>query len=326
MKRVLVIGGAGYVGSQLVPRLLKSNYKVTVLDTFWYGEKHFDKAENLKLVKADMRDQEAIRKTIKNHDALIHLACISNDPSFDLNPELGKSVNLDSFLPIVDAAKESDIEHFIYASSSSVYGIKEEERVTEKLELQPLTDYSKYKAECEKILLNEISDEFVTTIIRPATVCGLSTRQRFDLVVNILTANAIEKNVIKVFGGAQFRPNLHIEDMVDAYLSILSADQKTVHREIYNVGGKNLTVKEIAEAVQRVVNPEIPIEYLETNDMRSYRVDSAKIFQQIGFNPKRTIDEAIFDIKNAFANNLFKNVLEDPKYINILRMKELQLG
>lgn len=326
MQSVLVIGGGGYVGSQLVPKLLSAGYEVSVFDTFWYGRDHFATHPHLDLIQADMRDTNSVAEAMKNKDVVIHLACISNDPSFDLNPMLGKSVNLDSFLPIVNRAKQSSIHHFIYASSSSVYGIKDDERVTESLSLEPLTDYSRFKAACEDILLNEVSSEFTTTIIRPATICGVSTRQRFDLVVNILAANAIEKRVIKVFGGAQFRPNLHIEDMADAYLAVLQSDKSFIDKEIFNVGGKNLTVSEIAESVQRVIDSSIPIEFQETQDMRSYRVDSTKIFKTIGFEPKRGIDDAIADIKKAFANKTFSNVLNNSKYINILRMKELNLG
>lgn len=326
MQSVLVIGGGGYVGSQLVPKLLSAGYKVLVFDTFWYGKSHFSAHPHLDLIQADMRDTNAVADAMKNQDVVIHLACISNDPSFDLNPMLGKSVNLDSFLPIVKIAKISSIHHFIYASSSSVYGIKDDERVTENLSLEPLTDYSRFKVACEDMLLNEVSDEFTTTIIRPATICGVSTRQRFDLVVNILAANAIENRIIKVFGGTQFRPNLHIEDMADAYLAILQSDKSVINKEIFNVGGKNLTVSEIAESVQRVIDSNIPIEFQETQDMRSYRVDSTKIFKTIGFTPKRGIDDAIADIKEAYVNKAFFNVLKNPNYINILRMKELNLG
>lgn len=326
MRNVLVIGGGGYVGSQLVPRLVSEGYFVTVLDTFWYGKRHLSNSTSIKLIEADMRNVESVQSVVKGQDALIHLACISNDPSFDLDPELGKSINLDSFLPIVTAANNSEIQRFIYASSSSVYGIKEEERVTENLALEPLTDYSRFKMMCEEILLNNSRNDMVSTVVRPATVCGLSARQRFDLVVNILTANAIEKGKIKVFGGNQFRPNLHIEDMVDSYIRLLKADKKAIDSEIFNVGGKNLTVKDIAEAIQTVINPSIPIEYQETNDLRSYRVDSSKIMNSIGFSPTRTINHAVEDLKLAFDNKIFKDALGNPMYTNILRMKELQLG
>ena len=328
MKKTLVIGGAGYVGSQLVPALLALGRQVTVLDTFWYGRKHLQAIgnPNLKLIEADMRDIYHVKKEIADATEVIHLACISNDPSFDLNPELGRSINLDSFRPIVKAIKESMVERFIYASSSSVYGIREEENVTEELKLAPLTDYSKFKAECEDIMMNEFSGDQVITILRPATVCGYSTRQRFDLVVNILTAHAIVNKKIKVFGGSQFRPNLHIRDMVDSYISVLTADSKYINREIFNIGSKNLTVKEIAQAVSKEIDETIPIEYLETNDLRSYRVDSSKILKHIGFQPQRTVNDAIAELKEHFAEFESSNPLIDPRYININRMKQLKLG
>jgi nucleoside-diphosphate-sugar epimerase len=328
MKKTLVIGGAGYVGSQLVPALLASGRQVSVLDTFWYGHKHLESIgnPNLKLIEADMRDVYQVKKAIAEMTEVIHLACISNDPSFDLNPELGRSINLDSFRPIVQAIKGSGVQRFIYASSSSVYGIREEENVTEDLALAPLTDYSRFKAECEDIMMNEFSDNQVVTIVRPATVCGYSSRQRFDLVVNILTAHAIINKEIKVFGGSQFRPNLHIRDMVDSYIALLNAESKSIHREIFNIGSRNLTVKEIAQAVQKEVGEDIPIEFLDTNDLRSYRVDSSKILQHIGFQPTLTINDAIAELKDHFPAFNSSNPLTDPRYINIIRMKQLKLG
>jgi nucleoside-diphosphate-sugar epimerase len=328
METTLVIGGAGYVGSQLVPALLSTGRRVKVFDTFWYGINHLKSIENsnLELIQGDMRDISKVREALVGVSEVIHLACISNDPSFDLNPELGKSINLDSFHPIVKAIKSSSIKRFIYASSSSVYGIRDEDRITEDLKLSPLTVYSKFKAMCEDILLNESLDDTIITIVRPATVCGFSARQRFDLVVNILTANALVHKQIKVFGGNQYRPNLHISDMVKSYLALLEAPSSAIHREIFNIGSKNLTVREIAESVRKGVDEEIPIQYLETNDLRSYRVDSSKIANRIGFVPQYTVDDAIADLKNNFGAFNSTDLLADPRYINILRMKELELG
>jgi nucleoside-diphosphate-sugar epimerase len=273
-----------------------------------------------------MRDIGKVSDALKGQDELIHLACISNDPSFDLDPALGRSINLDSFLPIINSAKESSIRKFIYASSSSVYGVKDEDYVTEDLYLEPLTDYSKFKAECEKILLNEVDSEFTSVIARPATVCGLGSRQRFDLVVNILTAHAVVNREIRVFGGGQYRPNLHIEDMVDAYLALLDAPDGDIHREIFNIGGKNLTLDEIAQAVQQVIGGDIPIHHFETNDLRSYRIDSSKIQKRINFVPKRTVYDAVSDLKKSFESGEFKDPLTNSEYTNILKMKELNLG
>ena len=277
MKKIFIIGGGGYVGSALVPRMLDVGYQVTVYDLFIYGEEVLKKHENLKIIKGDIRDIDLLKKSLKGLDSVIHLACISNDPSFELDPELGKSINLDCFRPLVETAKDLKIKRFIYASSSSVYGIKEEKNVIETLPLEPLTDYSKFKVECEKILSEYTSDEFETVIIRPATVCGYAIRQRLDVVVNILTNLAFHKRKIKVFGGEQLRPNIHIQDMVNIYMEVLKADKKLVNGEIFNAGYDNFKVNEIALAVKEVVGDDVEIETMPTDDNRSYHVSSEKI-------------------------------------------------
>ncbi|CAN1484628.1 WcaG Nucleoside-diphosphate-sugar epimerases [Candidatus Nanopelagicaceae bacterium] len=325
---VVVIGGAGYVGSELVQFLLDDGYQVRVLDTFWYGREHLEQlqSQSLVLVEGDMRDLNVIEKVLEDVTDVIHLACISNDPSFDLNPSLGKSINLDSFEPIVLAAKRAGVKRFIYASSSSVYGVKSESKVTEELSLEPLTDYSKFKAECEGILLLHADDQFVCTIVRPATVCGVSSRQRFDLSVNILTNHAINIRKITVFGGSQHRPNLHIKDMCRAYLTILSKPSDIIANKIYNVGSDNLTLDEIASRVNQFVSPTIPVVHQDTNDLRSYRVDSEFIKQDLGFEPIYKVDDAIKDLVLAFNKEYFDSPLENSRYFNIKKMKELGLG
>ena len=211
--RILVTGGAGYVGAVLVPALLARGCKVRVLDLYVFGDDVLDAVRDhpgLEQIRGDLRDQDLLRRSLAGCDAVIHLACISNDPSFELDPALGRSINYDAFFPLVQLSKKHGVKRFIYASSSSVYGIKEEENVTEELELKPLTDYSKYKALCEDVLLKERGPGFATLILRPATVCGYSPRLRLDLSVNILTNLAYHKREITVFGGEQRRPNLHI--------------------------------------------------------------------------------------------------------------------
>jgi len=325
---VLVIGGGGYVGSELVNQLLNANYKVRVFDTFWYGRDHFDAINNsnLKLIPGDVRDVYAIKSALVGVSDVIHLACISNDPSFDLNPELAKSINLTSFEPVVIAAKEAGIDRFIFASTSSVYGVKTESKVTEKLSLEPLTDYSKYKAECEKILLSYASEKFICTILRPATICGVSPRQRFDLSVNILTNHAVNKNKITVFGGSQQRPNLHIKDMCRSYIHVLEVPVAKISGKIFNVGAENLSLDEIAIKVQQITKMSGLIEHQETNDLRSYRVDSSLIYQQLGFTPNYSIDDAIIEIVDAFRNNQYLDPLSNSNYYNIKKMKEMNLG
>ncbi|MCP4130493.1 MAG: NAD-dependent epimerase/dehydratase family protein, partial [bacterium] len=210
-KNVLVIGGGGYVGAVLVPKLLKEGYNVKVYDLFIYTKEVFSDVINnpaLTLVEGDVRNIDLLSKEMEGIDAIIHLACISNDPSYELDPDLGRSINYDCFEPCMKSAKEKGVKRFIYASSSSVYGIKEEENVTEDLPLEPLTDYSKFKALCEEVVFKQATDDFVCLVLRPATVCGYSPRQRMDLAVNILTNHAVNNRKIKVFGGSQKRPNI----------------------------------------------------------------------------------------------------------------------
>jgi len=325
---VLIFGGGGYVGSELVSYLLNDGYRVRVLDTFWYGRDHLDQINNLDLevITGDIRDIDTVKSALVNVNDVIHLACISNDPSFDLNPELAKSINLTSFEPVVIAAKEAGVVRFIFASTSSVYGVKLEPKVTEKLSLEPLTDYSIYKAECESILLSFASEEFICTILRPATICGVSARQRFDLSVNILTNHAINKKKITVFGGSQQRPNLHIKDMCRAYLHILAQPVNKISGKIFNVGAENLSLNEIAIKVQQITKLVVPIEYQETKDLRSYRVDSSLIKNELGFLPEYKVEDAINDIVFALESDRFVNPLDNSLYYNIKKMKELKLG
>ncbi len=325
MKNILVIGGGGYVGSELVPELLNHNYKVTVYDLFIYGKNVLIQNNHLNLIEGDIRDINKLKNTIKNFDIVIHLACISNDPSFELNPKLGKSINLDSFRPLVELSKINKVKRFIYASSSSVYGIKKEKNVSEDLSLEPLTDYSKYKAECEKILLEYKDDKFETVIIRPATVCGYAKRQRLDVVVNILTNLAFNKRKIKIFGGDQLRPNIHIKDMVRVYLNVLEAKAELVNGEIFNAGYDNMKVKEIANVVKKVVGDDVKIDKQETNDNRSYHISSEKIKKIINFEPNFTIEDAVKDLKYAFENQKLPGSLENSIYFNIKKMQEIEL-
>jgi nucleoside-diphosphate-sugar epimerase len=251
MKKIFITGGAGYVGAVLVPYLLEQGFSVTVLDLMIYGEDVLPKHNQLRAIKGDIRDQDLLKKLIPGHDIVIHLACISNDPSFEMNPRLGKSINFDAFRPLVEISKKGNIKKFIYASSSSVYGIKDEPNVHEEMKLEPLTDYSIFKADCEKILAEFQSDEFTTTTIRPATVCGYSPRQRLDVVVNLLTNLAYHKREISIFGGDQLRPNIHIKDMVEAYMVLIMAPKEKIAGKIYNAGYENHSVMEIAETIKK---------------------------------------------------------------------------
>jgi nucleoside-diphosphate-sugar epimerase len=254
------------------------------------------------------------------------LACISNDPSFELNPDLGKSINLDAFRPLLEISQNSDVNRFIYASSSSVYGIKEEPNVHEEMELEPLTDYSQFKADCEKILAEYQSDDFTTVTIRPATVCGYSPRQRLDVVVNILTNLAYHKREISVFGGDQLRPNIHIADMVEAYMTLLDADKEKIAGKIFNAGYENQSVSMIAETVKNVVGEDVKLITTPSDDNRSYHISSQKIKDEIGFETTHTIQDAVEDLCAAFDKGLLPNSLEDEMYFNIKRMQNLELA
>ncbi len=328
--KVFVAGGAGYVGSKLVPALLDRGHEVIVYDLYLYGSDIFGTYhthENLQEIQADIRNIDRVKESLKGCDTVIHLACISNDPSFELNPSLGKSINLDAFEPFVLAAKACGVSRFIYASSSSVYGIKEEANVTEEMSLEPLTDYSRFKAECEKILFSHMDPSFTCCVLRPATVCGYAPRQRLDVVVNIMTNLAYNTGHIKVMGGNQLRPNIHIDDMVRAYLHVLSVPAEKIQGETFNVGYDNHPVLELGKIVQRVVGNKrnVDLEIIPSNDNRSYHVSSKKIAEQLGFTPEHTIEDAVESLLEAFEGRKLDNPLENMYYFNIKRMKSVHL-
>ena len=324
-EKIFITGGAGYVGSALVEKLLELGHHVTIYDLLIYGSDFLVKNKNLKIIQGDIRNYKKLQKEILGHSICIHLACISNDPSFELNPQLGKEINLDSFEPLVKIAKNEGIKKFIYASSSSVYGIKEEKNVTEDLPLKPLTDYSKYKAKCEETLDLYGSDTFTVCTLRPATVCGFSKRQRLDVIVNILTNLAFHTRKIKIFGGSQLRPNIHINDMVSAYICLIDAKDKIINRKIYNVGSSNFTVEEIAYKVKKVIGDDVKFEYIKSEDDRSYHINSKKILDELKFKTNFSIEDAVKDLKDAFEKKIFSDTLENEMFFNIKKMKNINL-
>jgi len=334
IRRVLVTGGAGYVGGVLVPRLLASGYDVRVLDLYFFGDRALAAVAHhpgLEQVRADVRDTDAVRAAMAGIDAVIHLACISNDPSCDLDPALSRTINYDAFEPLVVAAKEAGVRRFVFASSSSVYGVSDSPSVTEDHPLLPITDYNRFKGMCEEVLFRHEGPGFTTVSIRPATVCGYSPRQRLDLVVNILTTQAVERGRVTVFGGAQQRPNIHIEDMVDLYLRLLTLPAEALAGQAFNIAHENHTVSGLAELVKRIVESEIPerapieIVTTESNDPRSYHICCDKARERLGFVPRRGIEDAVRDLVAAFRDGRLPHALEDSSYYNVKRMKELAL-
>lgn len=323
MKKILVTGGAGYVGCVLVPKLLDAGYCVVVYDLMLFGSEGLPSHPNLQVVKADLRDIPSFSAVLEGVRSVIHLACISNDPSFELDPTLSKSINYDCFEPMVLACKKAGIKRFIHASTSSVYGVSDAPDVSEDHPLVPLTDYNKYKGLCEPILRRYQAPDFTTVILRPATICGYSPRMRFDLSVNILTNLAVNKRKITVFGGTQKRPNIHIDDITDLYVQLLDLPSHKIAGETFNVAYQNHTIAEIAEIVRVVVEREMPdrapiqVETSPSNDPRSYHVSSAKIAERLGYKPKKSIEDAVLDICNAFKAGKLPNSLDDNRYFNV---------
>jgi nucleoside-diphosphate-sugar epimerase len=327
VKKVLVTGGAGYVGCVLVPKLLSAGYAVTVFDILFYGSAGLPAHHRLRLVEGDIRDRVAYARAVAGHDSVIHMACISNDPSFELDPSWSQSINFDCFEPLVLESKAAGVRRFIYISSSSVYGVSDAPEVTEEHTLVPLTDYNRYKGLCEPILLQHQSPDFTTLVIRPATVCGYSPRMRFDLSVNILTNHAVNKGIITVFGGEQKRPNVHVEDLAELYVQLLGLPAEQIAGEIFNVNQRNYTIREIAGLVRTVVEQEFPgrppVEIVSSpsNDPRSYHVSARKIAERLGYVPKRTVEDAVRDLCRAFKAGRLPNSLNDDRYINVKTIK-----
>ena len=324
MQHVLVTGGAGYAGSLLCPQLLANGYKVTAYDICYFGTDFLPLNDpNFILIKGDIRDISKFEATLDTVDIIVHLACISNDASFELDENLSTSVNMDAFEPMVAAAKKAGVKRFVYASSSSVYGVSEQPNVTEDHPLVPVTLYNKYKGLCEPILARYTSDDFVGVIFRPATLCGYAPRQRLDLSVNILTNHAVSNDKITVFGGDQMRPNLHVKDYCDAVELLMTAPAEKVQNEIFNVGFQNMSIADLAVLVKKVVEAEfsekeeISIVTTASDDNRSYHINSDKITRVLGFKPKYNIADAIRDLCKAFKEDKLPNSMADIKYYNV---------
>ena len=329
MKKVLIIGGGGYCGSLLVPQLIHEGWEVTVFDIFiWYGSDHLPKENpRLKIIQGDVRDPEKVAQACIGQDYVLHLACISNDASFELDERLSTSVNLESFEPTVIAAKSARVKRFIFASSSSVYGVSDSPDVKEDHPLVPLTLYNKYKGMCEPLLMKHTNEDFVGVVFRPATVCGYAPRQRLDLSVNILTNHAVNRRKITVFGGSQLRPNLHVQDYADLCKLLLTAPEGKIANQIFNCGFQNLSITDIAHVVKKVVEEEfpengvIPIETTSSDDLRSYHINSTKIKQALGFEPRHSVEDAVRGLCSAFREGKLPNSFDDDRYYNVRTMK-----
>jgi nucleoside-diphosphate-sugar epimerase len=327
-KKIFITGGGGYVGSRLVPILLKKKFIVTVFDTFYFGNK-LKKNKNLKIVNGDIRDVKFLEKNCSGSDIFLHLACVSNDTSFELNKKLSKSINFDCFEPIVKAAKNSKIKRFIYASTCSVYGVSKKKNVKEDHPLVPLTLYNKYKGMCEPILFKHTNKQFDGVIFRPATVCGYSPRMRFDLSVNILTNYAYNRNYINVLGGDQLRPNLHILDYCDVVIKLINAPSKKIKNKIFNVGNENKSIFQIAQIVKKTISKKIKIKIKifkkKSDDKRSYHINSDKIKRELRFRPRRKIQHAVVEIYKAFKKNQLPGSFKNLNYFNVKKMLKLKL-
>lgn len=330
LNKVLITGGAGYCGSLLTPQLLKAGYQVTVYDIMYFSDNFLPKNDpNLTVVQGDIRDIDKLSGALQGMDAVIHLGCISNDASFELDEQLSTSVNLDAFEPLVVAAKAAGVQRFVYASSSSVYGVSDEPDVTEDHPLVPLTLYNKFKGFCEPILQDHTDENFVGVIFRPATVCGYGPRQRLDVSVNILTNHAINNNKITVFGGEQLRPNLHIQDYCDLCQLLLESPREKVSREVFNCGFQNMSIMDIAKLVKKVVEQEysekdnLEIVTTPTDDIRSYHINSDKIKNVLGWAPKHSVEDAIKDLCFAFQEGKLPDSLNDDIYFNVRRLKRI---
>ena len=311
--KILVTGGCGYKGHVLVPKLLARGYEVIAFDLQWFGN-FLAPHKNLSVIRGDVRHIDSI--PLNGVDCIIHLSSIANDPCGDLNPQLTWEVSALATMQLADQAKRLGIARFIYASSGSVYGVKEELQVTEELDLKPISEYNKTKMVGERVLLS-YKDDMVVQIVRPATVCGCSPRMRLDVSVNLLTMQALSKGKITVFGGDQVRPNIHIDDITDLYLHLIDHPEIT---GVYNAGFENISIMDIAKMVTQYIPVEITV--TPSNDPRSYRINSDKLLAT-GFRPKKTVSDAIREI---IEKHRAGELQDEDRYYNLRWMEQTVLA
>jgi len=310
-KRLLITGGCGYVGTLLTRRFLDEGHDVVVVDTQWFGNE-LGEHPRLTLIREDIRNYEAV--PVDGIDAIFHMANVANDPCVDLDPVLSWEVNVLATMQMIERAKRAGVGQFVFASSGSVYGIKDEDQVTEDLELVPISVYNKTKMCAERVLLS-YCDSMQVHNVRPATVCGYSPRMRLDVAVNMLTMQALSKGKITVFGGDQTRPNIHIEDLVDVYSHFLANPE--IESGCYNAGFENISIREIADAVQEKLDADVVI--TESNDPRSYRLSSEKLLKT-GFRPKRSVSQAMDEMIELYRAG---TLTDQERYYNVKWMQHL---
>lgn len=323
-RHVVVTGGAGYIGAALAPELLEDGWRVTVLDRFLFGEEPLASVADhprLTLIHGDIRDADVVRDALsRDVDAVIHLAAISNDPSAELDPGITRSINGEACRLVMTEAKRGGVARFLYASSASVYGIKETPDVTEELELEPITLYARCKADGEEVLEGLVDDGFVGVSVRSATVCGDSPRLRLDLTINLLSDQALRMGWIRVFGGTQQRPNIHLRDLTRFYRLLLDADAGAVNGEAFNVCHRNASVMELAEMIRAEVDPALEIRTEPTDDLRSYHLSGGKAREVLGFQPEHELVEAVRELKERYAGPQDPDPADDW-YRNVRWMK-----
>lgn len=320
-KTVLITGGAGYVGTQLVSALLQLDFSVKVIDLFLYGntlEPHTD----LELLRGDVRDLKFIRQALQNTDAVVYLACVSNDPGYEMDPQIGYEINYLAFEPFVIAAREAGVKRFLYPSSCSVYGnagqqVKDEEGI-----VAPMTDYATCKHLCEEVLFRYSSSEFATVILRPATIYGYSPRMRFDLLINQLTNQIYNSENITLSGAHRTRPSLHILDMVSVYSQLLICETALFNGEVFNIAYDNLPILTIGEKIAEILGKRPVFHIGNSNDQRSYSVSSEKISRELGFSPSYGISDAVCGIADALRNGSLSETFSNPLYYNKMIQKK----